>query len=117
MTSWPAVHAWLAARPPGTVLRVPRAELPGAGGRFPPDAQCRGLHARPDGVDWLVHLDQVHPNCSLPGHLRKDAPNVLYAGGCALGAVFGLAATQSIVGAAMGAGIGLKLAYLATRPR
>jgi hypothetical protein len=28
---------------------------------------------------WEVHLDQVHPECDLLGHLRRDAPAALVA--------------------------------------
>ncbi len=28
---------------------------------------------------WEAHLDQVHPECDLLGHLRRDAPAALVA--------------------------------------
>ncbi len=96
MLTWDDVHDELARRPARTVLRVARGALPdpralgaresvglprgqGADLRFPPDAACRGLHVQAFADRWEAHLDQVHPECDLLGHLRRDAPAALVA--------------------------------------
>jgi hypothetical protein len=93
---WDEVHDDLARRPPGTVLPFARGVLPdpralgaresiglprgqGADLRFPPDGACRGLHVQAFPGRWEAHLDQVHPECDLIGHLRRDAPTALAA--------------------------------------
>jgi hypothetical protein len=113
---WDEVYGALVRSPPRTVLRFPTAALPAlpsSAWRFPADALCRGMHARAEGGYWAVHLDEVHPSCSVVGHLRKDAPNVLYAGGTCVGGLVGYAA-GGILGAVVGAGLGFKLAAIAT---
>ncbi len=96
MLTWNDVHDELARRPPRTVFPLARGALPdpralgaresiglprGQRGdlRFPPDAACRGLHVQAFPDRWEAHLDQVHPECDLLGHLRRDAPTALVA--------------------------------------
>jgi hypothetical protein len=87
--TWQAVHDSLAEHPARTVMPFPKAWLPDprtagasvsvgvphgqiADYRFPPDAECRGLHAQDFGTEWRVHLDRVHPSCDLVGHFVRD---------------------------------------------
>jgi hypothetical protein len=94
--TWAEVHDELARRPPRTVLPLDRGALPdpralgaresvglprgqGVDLRFPPDAACRGLHVQAFPDRWEAHLDQVHPECDLLSHLRRDAPTALAA--------------------------------------
>jgi hypothetical protein len=96
MLTWRDVHDELARRPPRTVLPVDLGALPDpralgaresiglprgqeADLRFPPDAACRGLHVQAFPDRWEAHLDRVHPECDLLGHLRGDAPSALVA--------------------------------------
>ena len=96
MLTWDDVHDELARRSPRTVLTLARGALPdprtlgaresiglprgqGADLRFPSDATCRGLHVHAFPDRWEAHLDQVHPECDLLGHLRRDAPTALVA--------------------------------------
>jgi hypothetical protein len=126
---WPDVYRALLDEPRGATLTLPRAELPpptsagaapsrgfglGDHWRFAPDAKCRGLHVRTDGDAYEAHLDRVHPDCSLVGHLRADAPGVFVAGGTACGAVAGgvLAGGR---GAAIGSALGFVASYLLAR--
>jgi hypothetical protein len=94
--TWDDVHDELARRPPRTVLPLARGAIPdprtlgaresiglprgqGADLRFPPDAACRGLHVQAFPDRWEAHLERVHPECDLLGHLRRDAPTALVA--------------------------------------
>ncbi len=94
--TWEDVHGELARRPPRTVVTLAREALPDpralgarasigllrgqrADLRFAPDASCRGLHVQAFADRWEAHLDQVHPECDLLGHLRRDAPAALVA--------------------------------------
>lgn len=89
--TWDDVQATLLAQECGTVLDLPKTSLPtpqsagarasfglpvgqSADWRFPPDAQCRGLHVQDFGTDWRAHIDRVHPDCDLIEHIRYDAP-------------------------------------------
>lgn len=126
---WPDVYRALLEEPHGATLTVARSSLPpptsagaapshglGAGEhyRFAPDPKCRGLHVRTAGDAYEAHLDRVHPDCSIVGHLRADAPGLFVAGGTACGAVAG-GALAGGRGAAIGAGLGFVATYLLAR--
>lgn len=89
---WGRVYSYLHPLPPRTTIRffapyhpqfegavqssgLPVGQL--SDWRFPPDVFKRGLHVQlfPDG-SWAAHLDKVHPEASLVGHLREDAPQI-----------------------------------------
>lgn len=126
--SWADVYYALAKAPPGTSLAVKKSDIArpvgalpsvgiGAGEhyRFPPDKQCRGLHVRDEGGDsYDVHLDQVHPDCSVVSHLREDAPALFVALGAVIGGVLGGIAKGS-GGAVIGGACGMTGAALLTR--
>ena len=80
--------------------------------RFPPDSSCRGLHVHEYATMWVVHLDQVHPECDMGEHLRRDAPAAWCVGGAVLGAALGAAMSKQEGGALAGAGLGLLAAAL-----
>lgn len=61
---------------------------------------------------WHVHLDRVHPACSLVDHARQDAPQSLFIGGAVLGGILGAAMSNKRGGAVAGAGLGLVVAAL-----
>jgi hypothetical protein len=106
---WSSIYDALAQSPPRTFLRYPSAALPPLptpSYRFPPDASCRGMHARTDGSEVVVHLDEVHPACSVLQHLNKDAPIWLYALGTGCGGLVGYV-TGGALGAVAGIGFGL----------
>ena len=115
--SWSDVYDALVRSPPRTVLRYRSATLPplpGSTYRFPPDAKCRGMHARAEGDKVAVHLDGVHPKCSIVWHLRKDTPSMLYA--ACIGGLVGYG-VGGVPGAAIGVGLGGGVAYAAIRRR
>jgi len=118
--NWDEVRARLEAMPPGSrisLLRdgMPHPEASGArrdlglpagqlaDWRFPPGEDCTGLHVHEHAERWEAHLDRVHPACSLVGHVQHDAPQLLVAGGAALGAFAG---RSSLLGMAVGAVLG-----------
>jgi hypothetical protein len=89
MRTWAGLYWILRSLPYGTTLRIarPRIGHPAAAGaarssglplgqledwRFPPDPACRGMHARMYKREWRVHLDRVHPSCSLLDHFFRD---------------------------------------------
>ena len=84
--------------------------------RFEPDGNCRGMHVLEYPDRWVAYLDQVHPDCNVVEHLRRDAPGTWCLGGAVLGAA--AAATLGKNGGAVlaGAGIGLLLALAACDP-
>lgn len=104
------VHAWtdvvaaLRRIPPGVravmVVKIDELPTPAAAGavrslgfpagqfedwRFPPEPDGAGLHVRRYEDRWIAHLDTVHPEQDLPGHLMRDAP-IVWVGGATLGA-------------------------------
>jgi len=126
MTEWATVRQELLASPAGTVKRYEKASLPHpreAGAtqslgwpvgqlsdwRFAPESDCRGLHVHEFERDWAVHLDRVHPECSLLDHARQDAPQSLFVGGALLGAVVGAALSKRPL---VGAGVGFLIATM-----
>lgn len=110
--AWSDVQQLLEGMPPGSTVDVGRGlphprdagatesyGLPAIGKvadwRFPPAADCSGLHVHElaDGT-LRAHLDRVHPACDPVEHLRVDAPDVFFvaaalAGGIAGGLLFG----------------------------
>ena len=87
--TWDEVRARVAALPRGGVLAIPKGAIahPASAGavravglpvgqlrdfRFPPDRACQGVHVHEYARDWRVHLDRVHPSCSLLGHFFAD---------------------------------------------
>ena len=126
---WSNVRAQLERFPSGTVLRYLKATLPhprDAGAavslgwpvgqladfRFAPESDCRGMHVQDVETHWAVHLDRVHPDCSLIEHARQDAPQSLFVGGALLGGIVGAALSNKRDATVAGAGIGLLLAAL-----
>jgi hypothetical protein len=123
---WLKVAAALAKEPPETEVHVPKlnAQHPLDAGLRPslglPVGQqadfrlrmddCRGLHVRDFGNHYEAHLDRVDPDCSLPEHLRLDAPGAYVAGAGALGALVGLCLGRTresvLVGSIVGAVLG-----------
>jgi hypothetical protein len=81
--------------------------------RFSPDGNCRGLHVHEYADRWVVHLDQVHPDCDVVEHLRRDAPGTWCLAGAAIGAAAGAALGKNGGAVLAGAGIGLLLALAA----
>jgi len=77
------------------VAQVADWRMPGCG---------HGLHVREYADRYTAHIDQVNPNCDLPGHVIADAPKV--AGGAALGALLGLILGESAGAMAIGALLG-----------
>lgn len=77
-----------------------------------PSPHCGGLHVREFVDRYTAHLDQVNPNCDLPGHVAADAPAI--GGGVAVGALLGLALGESagamLVGALLGGLLGTAVA-------
>jgi hypothetical protein len=73
-----------------------------------PSPGCHGLHVREYLDHYTAHVDQVNPNCDLPGHLVKDTPAI--GGGAAFGALVGLILGESagamLVGALLGGALG-----------
>jgi hypothetical protein len=107
--TWSSVYNALVRSPSRTFLRYPSTTLPplpSPAYRFPPDASCRGMHAHTEGSDVVVHLDQVHPSCSVLQHLKRDAPGWLYGIGTCCGGLIGYVA-GGVFGAVAGAGLGL----------
>lgn len=126
---WSTVRMRLEQFPSGTVLRYVKASLPhprDAGAvvsvgwpvgqladfRFAPESDCRGMHVQDVGSHWAVHLDRVHPDCSLIEHARQDAPQALFVGGALLGGLVAAAISNKRETTLAGAGIGLLLAAL-----
>lgn len=126
---WAVVRSRLELLPVGTVRRYRKALLshPRDAGavlslgwpvgqvadyRFAPESDCRGMHVRDVGSHWAVHLDRVHPDCSLLEHARQDAPQALFVGGALLGGLVATAISNKREATLAGAGIGLLLAAL-----
>lgn len=86
---------------------LPRGQL--ADWRFPPAVDCTGLHVHEQAAGFVAHLDLVHPDCSVVGHLQADAPQVLVGAGAGLGALGGLLVGRSLAGAVVGALAGVLL--------
>jgi hypothetical protein len=121
---WADVYRELLAAKPGATVTLPKSAIAsplvagaegsrglglGAHYRFAPDRRCRGMHVREEGGAYEAHLDQVHPSCSIVGHLRADAPGVFVAGGLAAGAAAG-----AVLGGGRGAAIGGALGFVAS---
>lgn len=128
---WNRVAQRLLASAPGTRLVYAKHVLPhprqagalvsvglpagqAADYRFAPDGNCRGVHVLEYPDRWVVHLDQVHPECHVVEHVRRDAPGAWCLGGAALGAAAGAALGKETGAALAGAGIGLLLALATT---
>jgi hypothetical protein len=126
---WAWVYRFVAAQGDGVRVEYPRRSLPHpreagaevsvgwpagqiADYRFPPDSDCQGLHVHEFADRWIVHIDQVHPECDLGEHIRRDAPAVAYLGGAMAGAALGAAVSKKSGGALVGAGLGLLVAAL-----
>ena len=126
--TWREVAAALAAQPAGTLLRVPKhqVEHPSASGlvhsvglpygqradyrlRY---SDCTGLHVRDFGAHYEAHIDQVHPECGVVDHLRRDAPGTYIAAATALGALAGTLLGKKPEAIFAGAAIGGLLAML-----
>jgi hypothetical protein len=78
--------------------------------RFAPEHDCRGIHVQSFGDFWLVHVDVVHPECSVAEHVRRDAPGAWIAAATAVGGLLGLLLGRrkeaALAGAALGAIVG-----------
>lgn len=124
---WTEVRATLEQLPPRAEVIVPLGAMPHpsvagarrsvglargqrADWRFAPARDCTGLHVHEFATSFVAHLDAVHPACSVLGHLQADAPQVLVGFSAGLGALGGLVAGKSLVGAAAGALVGVILA-------
>ena len=70
--------------------------------RFPPEFDCAGMHAREYIDRWDVHVDSVHPECSIADHIRTDAPAVWLAGGTAIGLGVGFLFGHPVIGSIAG---------------
>lgn len=68
---------------------------------------CTGLHVREFNSHYTAHIDQVHPDCSLVEHLRKDAPPIYKAATTGVGALVG-----GLIGGKTGALLGGGLGFL-----
>jgi hypothetical protein len=131
---WAQVRAQLEAAPAGSRVQLlqldaPSPELAGArrdlglpagqlaDWRFPPGPDCSGLHVHEHAGWYEAHLDQVHPACSLVGHVQADAPQLLVASGALVGAWLGGGGGvgRLLVGLVLGAAAGAGLTR--TRPR
>ena len=127
MFMWAQVARRLVASAPGVSLAYAKSVLPHprqagaqvsvglpagqvADYRFAPDSGCRGVHVLDYSDRWIVHLDQVHPDCDVVEHLRRDAPGIWHLGGTVLGAAAGAALGKNSGAVLAGAGIGLLLA-------
>lgn len=90
---------------PGVVGAVrshgwPRGQL--ADWRFPPDSDCRGLHVHEFELVYRAHVDEVHPECSLVEHIRRDVAPLWLVTGTTAGAIVGALANRPGTGAALG---------------
>jgi hypothetical protein len=78
--------------------------------RFVPEHDCRGIHVQSFGETWHIHVDVVHPECSMAEHLRRDAPGTWIAAATAAGGLLGLLLGRrkeaALAGAAVGAMVG-----------
>lgn len=70
--------------------------------RFPPAADCTGVHVQRFGELWEVHRDRVHPKCSGVDHLRHDAPGAWIGGGLLVGSLVGALKGRTATGALVG---------------
>lgn len=133
---WARVSRALGAQPPGTVLRVPKWQYPhpvDSGAHVSiglPMGQsadfrwrlpgCAGLHVRDFGSHYEAHVDQVDPSCDPVEHARRDAPEVFLAGagaiGAMIGAFLGRSSEATLVGAGLGALLGIAALPDGTRP-
>lgn len=126
---WTLVRSQLELLQSGTVHRYSKSSLPhprDAGAvlslgwpvgqladyRFAPESDCRGMHVQDLGDHWAVHLDRVHPDCSLLEHARQDAPQSLFVGGALLGGLVAAAISNKREAPLAGAAMGLLLAAL-----
>jgi len=116
---WGQVYSYLFHHPPRTVIRFYAPYHPQFEGavkstglnvgqlsdwRVPPDVFKRGLHVQQfsDG-SWAAHIDKIHPEISLIGHLREDAPQVYKALTTGAGALLSKAlGGSSVAGAVAG---------------
>lgn len=76
---------------------------------------CRCIHALEFGDYYLVHWDEVSPKCSVPEHLRRDAPGAYVATGAAVFAAAGAGLAgkgNRLAGATVGGLVGLVVAVL-----
>lgn len=67
--------------------------------RFPPGADCSGMHVHGYPDRWEAHIDAVHPACSLVDHARVDAPILWLGGGLVVGLAIGLTLGHPWLGA------------------
>lgn len=130
--TWDQVGLCLKQEQPGTVLRIPKWQIehPSTGGLTPslglPVGQradfrlrysdCRGLHVHDFGEHYEIHLDEVHPECGLVEHLRRDAPGTYLGAATALGAFAGLLLGKSRDAVVAGAFVGALLGALTGAP-
>jgi hypothetical protein len=104
--SWEDVAVVLNDEPQGSLLRIPKGQLPHpsevgakpsmglpvgqqADFRFTMN-DCRCLHVRIFQDRYEAHIDSVDPACSIVEHLRKDAPGTYTTAAAGLGALAGL---------------------------
>lgn len=121
---WSSVRRQILAMPIGTVAQYAKAVAPhprDAGARlslgwpagqladyrFDPEHDCSGMHVHEFATHWAVHIDRVHPSCSLIEHARQDKPESLYWGGAVLGGLVGAALGGKRDSALAGAALGL----------
>lgn len=91
-------------------IGVPYGQI--ADWRFKPETNCTGLHIHEYSNEWVAHLDQVHPQCSLIRHLKYDAPGTLLTITSSTGLILGkLLKNKPMIGGGIGffAGLGLIL--------
>lgn len=128
-TSWDDVRRVLTSSEHHRMLVIPKASVPdpssagalrsiglprgqSADFRFPPDAACQGVHVQDFGDSWRVHLDLVHPACSILDHVRSDTPRLgAYVSATALGALAG-GVYKGPRGAIVGASAGILASLL-----
>lgn len=81
--------------------------------RFAAAADCTGLHVHEHADRYEAHIDRVHPACSLVGHVRADAPQLLVAGAALAGTWAALASGggtgRIVLGLVLGAAAGAAL--------
>lgn len=91
-------------------IGLPAGQL--ADWRFAPGPDCTGVHVHEFADRYVAHLDRVHPACSIVGHVRSDAPQLLVGlgilGGAAVGARSG-GVGGLLLGALAGAALGAAL--------
>ena len=124
--TWEDVALLLATMPAGGEVFVARGELPApsdagaslsvglprgqlADWRFPPRADCVGLHVHELEDGWRAHLDRVHPACGVVQHLQADAPAVLLLAGPLVGVLVGALGRRPGLGLVAGLVVGVLL--------